>query len=101
MGIAGRLFVERTPFTTDSPVAQPSRSSKFAPLSPSQPSRLRVCVMMLATLALCACGQPSVAQSLPRDPVEDLRQTLKVVGAGCREREQGLKAAVEQVRNVN
>jgi HEAT repeat protein len=56
---------------------------------------------LAALIALSTYGRPSFAQSLPRDPVEDLRQTLKVVGASCQEREQGLKAAVEQVRNVN
>jgi HEAT repeat protein len=58
-------------------------------------------MLVAAVVALCACAVSSIAQSLPRDPVEDLRQTLKVADGSCRDREQTLKGAVEQVRNVN
>jgi HEAT repeat protein len=102
MSIAGRLFAEGTPFTTNSPVAQPTRSSKVPPFFLNPLSHLWLDAMFLAAaVALCAFAVPSVAQSLPGDPVEGLRQTLKVVGASRPEREQSLKAAVEQVRNVN
>jgi HEAT repeat protein len=101
MGIAGKIFASGTPSTTDALIAHPSWTSESAPLSGNPQTRLGVAAMILATVALWACGKPSLAQSLPRDPVEDLRQALKAVGERPQERDHRLKTKVEQVQDVS